>query len=85
MGEYDLCVNLYYGWIWFMYKSELWVGGGYTHKHTSMHTHTPINTMTMPDLGAGPSENPFNIKPGYYRVLLWVVTIYSRLVTTRNR
>ena len=25
MGEYDLCVNRNYGWIWFMSKSGLWV------------------------------------------------------------
>ena len=30
-------------------------------------------------------KNKFNIKPGYYRVLLWGVTIYSRLGTMRKR
>ena len=53
MGKYDLCVNLNYGWIWFMFKSKLWVGG----THTNKDTHRHINTMTTPGLGAGPSEN----------------------------
>ena len=37
--------------------------GGQTHRHTNRHadtqTHTHINTMTQPGLGAGPSENYF--------------------------
>ena len=27
MGEDGLCVNLNFGWIWFMCKYELWVKG----------------------------------------------------------
>ena len=30
-------------------------------------------------------KNSFNIKPGYYRVFLVMVTMYYRLVTTRKR
>ena len=41
---------------WFMFKSELWVRGDRgTDKHARTHTH--INTMTRPGLGAWPSEN----------------------------
>ena len=44
MGELDLCLNLIYDW------------GGQTDKHTDKQTHTHINTMTRPGLGAGQSE-----------------------------
>ena len=58
MGEYDLCVNLNYGWRWFMCKFELWVRGEkHADRQTNTHTHTHINTMTRPGLGAGSSKN----------------------------
>ena len=54
MIEYDSCLNLNYGCILFMCKSELWVLG--TNRHTDKQTDIHINTMTRPGLGAGPSE-----------------------------
>ena len=51
MGEYELRVR-------FMCKYELWVGG-HTHRQTDRQTHTHINTMNRPGLGAGPNENAY--------------------------
>ena len=42
MVEYDLCLNMNYGWG--------------TDKQTDTHTHRHINTITRPGLGARPSE-----------------------------
>ena len=49
LGEYDLCVNMSYGWIW--------IKGGGTDTNTNTQTHRHMNTMTRPGLRAGPSEN----------------------------
>ena len=42
-----------------MCKYELWVDVNYRRgdTHTNKQTHKRINTITRPDIGAGPSEN----------------------------
>ena len=50
----------------------LWLGGQ-THKHTERHTHRHINTMIWRGLGAGPSENPEELK---LRVVLVICCKY---------
>ena len=49
-----------------MGQYDLWLRGGQTHGHADIQTHRHINTMTLPGLGAGLSENCSLVKFLYF-------------------